>query len=76
MIQAFYDMSVAGNDIDIGLLSRGIYTALVTTVAGLVTGLVANIAFNHLVAMIDRRARWLETIIEEYAGFPFSSPEL
>jgi biopolymer transport protein ExbB len=70
MIQAFYDMAVAGSNIDIGLLSRGIYTALITTVAGLVVGIIGNLAFNHLVAMTDRRVHWLEGIIEEISEIP------
>ncbi|MDY0255496.1 MAG: MotA/TolQ/ExbB proton channel family protein, partial [Tenuifilaceae bacterium] len=41
MIRAFYDMSMAGNNIDVGLLSNGIYTAMVTTVAGLIVGIAA-----------------------------------
>jgi biopolymer transport protein ExbB len=44
MIRAFYDMSMAGNNIDVTLLSRGIYTALVTTVAGLIVGIIAYFA--------------------------------
>jgi biopolymer transport protein ExbB len=70
MIQAFYDMAVAGSNIDIGLLSRGIYTALITTVAGLVVGIIGNLAFNHLVAMTDKRVHWLEGIIEDISGIP------
>ena len=41
MVQAFYDMSLAGNNINITLLSRGIYTAMITTVAGLIVGIIA-----------------------------------
>jgi biopolymer transport protein ExbB len=70
MIQAFYDMAVAGSNIDIGLLSRGIYTALITTVAGLIVGIIGNLAFNHLVAMTDRRVHWLEEIIAGFAELP------
>lgn len=54
MIQAFYDMSMAGNNIDVGLLSGGIYTAMVTTVGGLVVGILAYFGYNFLVARIDR----------------------
>ncbi len=53
MIQAFYNMSQAGNNIDITLLSGGIYTAMVTTVAGLVVGIMAYFGYNYLVARID-----------------------
>ncbi len=54
MIQAFYDMSMAGNNIDVGLLSNGIYTAMVTTVAGLVVGIMAYFGYNFLSARIER----------------------
>lgn len=53
MIQAFYNMSQAGNNIDITLLSGGIYTAMVTTVAGLIVGIMAYFGYNYLVAKID-----------------------
>jgi biopolymer transport protein ExbB len=70
MIQAFYDMATAGGSVDITLLSRGIYTALITTVAGLIVGIIGNLAYNHLVAMTDRRVHWLEAIIEEFVEIP------
>lgn len=54
MIQAFYDMSMAGNNLDIALLSNGIYTAMVTTVAGLIVGIMAYFGYNFLVARVDR----------------------
>ena len=54
MVQAFYDMSVAGSNINITLLSRGIYTAMVTTVAGLIVGIIAYFAYNILTSCIDR----------------------
>lgn len=54
MIRAFYDMSMAGNNIDVGLLSNGIYTAMVTTVAGLIVGIAAYFGYNFLVAKIEK----------------------
>lgn len=54
MIQAFYDMSMAGNNIDVGLLSNGIYTAMVTTVGGLIVGIAAYFGYNFLVAKIEK----------------------
>ena len=50
MVQSFYDMSMAGNSIDIGLLSRGIYTAM----AGLIVGIIGQLAYNFLVARVDK----------------------
>ncbi len=53
MIQAFYNMSQAGSNVDITLLSGGIYTAMVTTVAGLIVGILAYFGYNYLTARID-----------------------
>ncbi|MFA5444503.1 MAG: MotA/TolQ/ExbB proton channel family protein [Bacteroidales bacterium] len=52
MIKAFYNMSMAGNNIDITLLSEGIYIAMVTTVAGLIIGIPAYFAYNYLSSRI------------------------
>lgn len=38
MVRAFFDMANAGTNVDVSLLSGGIYEALVTTVGGLVVG--------------------------------------
>ncbi len=54
MIKAFYDMANAGNNIDVSLLSSGIYTAMVTTVAGLIVGIMAYFAYNYLVTRVDK----------------------
>lgn len=53
MVQAFFNMSQAGNNIDITLLSGGIYTAMVTTVAGLAVGILAYFGYNYLTARIS-----------------------
>jgi biopolymer transport protein ExbB len=53
MVRAFYDMASAGNNIDIQLLSSGIYEAMVTTVAGLIVGIGAYFAYNILVTRIE-----------------------
>jgi biopolymer transport protein ExbB len=53
MVQAFFNMSQAGNNIDITLLSGGIYTAMITTVGGLIVGILAYFGYNYLVAQIS-----------------------
>ena len=53
MIQAFFNMSNAGNNIDITLLSGGIYTAMVTTVGGLIVGILAYFGYNYLTSRIS-----------------------
>lgn len=66
MIIAFYDMSNAGNNVDVGMLSNGIYTALVTTVAGLIVGIVAYFAYNILVAKVEKVVFSLEARTTEF----------
>ena len=61
MIRAFYDMSMAGNNIDIELLSAGIYEAMVTTVGGLFVGILAYICYNIIVSKIDKVVNLLES---------------
>ncbi len=60
MINAFYDMSMAGNNVDIVVLSSGIYQAMVTTVGGLIVGIVAYVCYNILVARIEKLVFILE----------------
>lgn len=66
MIKAFYDMSMAGNNIDIAMLSGGIYQAMVTTVAGLIVGIIAYICYNMLVARIENLVYKLEARATEF----------
>ena len=53
MVQAFFNMSNAGNNIDITLLSGGIYTAMITTVGGLIVGILAYFGYNFLSAKVS-----------------------
>lgn len=54
MVEAFYNMAQAGNNIDITLLSGGIYVAMITTVGGLVVGIMAYFGYNYLVARVEQ----------------------
>ena len=60
MVRAFYDIASAGNSANIATFSSGIYTALVTTVAGLVVGVIALFAYNYLVARVNSVMNLLE----------------
>ena len=60
MIQAFWEMANAGNNIDITLLSGGIYEAMITTVGGLVVGIAAMFAYNYLVSRVDKVVSQME----------------
>ena len=53
MIKAFFDMANAGNNIDISLLSSGIYEAMVTTVGGLLVGIIAYFGYNWMTSRIS-----------------------
>ena len=48
------------------MLSKGIYTAMVTTVGGLVVGIIAYIAYNYLVSKIDKVIFQLEARTTEF----------
>ena len=54
MIISIFEISNAGGSIDMKLLSDGLYTAMTTTVAGLVVGIVGYICYNHLVVKISK----------------------
>lgn len=66
MVRAFYDMAHAGNNIDIQLLSNGIYEAMVTTVAGLIVGILAYLCYNILVARVKKVVFQLESSTMEF----------
>ena len=53
MVRAFFEMANAGNNVDITLLSGGIYEAMITTVGGLIVGIIAMFAYNYLVTLVD-----------------------
>ncbi len=53
MVQAFFNMAEAGSNIDITLLSGGIYTAMITTVGGLIVGIIAYFGYNYLTSRIS-----------------------
>ena len=66
MIQAFFRMSTAGNNIDITLLSGGIYEAMVTTVGGLFVGIIAYFGYNFLTSQISNLVFKMENTTIEF----------
>lgn len=66
MVQAFYNIASTGSSADIATFSGGIYTALVTTVAGLVVGVIALFAYNILMAKINNVMTALESKTMEF----------
>lgn len=63
MVQAFWNMSQAGDNIEVSALSGGIYEAMVTTVAGLIVGIIAIFAHNYLVSRVDKVQNAMEADI-------------
>lgn len=66
MVQAFFNMSKAGNNIDITLLSGGIYTAMLTTVGGLVVGIIAYFGYNWLTSKVSDLVYKMESSTLEF----------
>ena len=66
MVQSFYRMSQAGNNIEVSLLSDGIYTALITTVAGLIVAILGYFAYNTLVVRVEKVVFNLEATNTEF----------
>ena len=66
MIIAFHDMATSGNNLEITDLASGIYTALITTVAGLVVGIIGYICYNVLVSKINKVVLLLEIRASEF----------
>ena len=66
MIEAFFRMSTAGNNIDITLLSGGIYEAMVTTVGGLFVGIIAYFGYNFLTSQISNLVFKMESTTIEF----------
>jgi biopolymer transport protein ExbB len=66
MVQSFYNMEQAGNNIDVSLMSGGIYTALITTVAGLIVGILGYFAYNTLVVRTEKVVFNLEATLTEF----------
>ena len=54
MIVAIHEIANSGGQIDIKMLSDGLYTAMTTTVAGLIVGIIAYISYNHVVVRTDK----------------------
>ncbi len=60
MVQAFFQLASAGNNSNVTILASGIYQALVTTVAGLIVGIIALFAYNYLTSRVNKVMNKLE----------------
>jgi len=66
MILAFHNLASSSGSADMGTLAEGIYTAMTTTVAGLVVGIVAYIGYNHLVVRTDKVIHQMEATTVDF----------
>ena len=66
MIVAIHEIANAGGQIDIKLLADGLYTAMTTTVGGLIVGIIAYITYNHLVVRTDKVVYQMEAKSVEF----------
>ncbi|MCK9343656.1 MAG: MotA/TolQ/ExbB proton channel family protein [Massilibacteroides sp.] len=66
MVRAFFDMANAGTNVDVSLLSGGIYEALISTVAGLIVGIITLFAYNYLVSQVDEVVNKMQATTMEF----------
>ncbi len=66
MIIAFHQMASSGGQAEMGALASGIYTAMTTTVAGLIVGIIAYMGYNHLVNRTDKVIHKMEANAVEF----------
>lgn len=60
MVLAFHELATSSGQAQMGALAEGIYTAMTTTVAGLIVGIIAYIGYNHLVVKTDKMVHQME----------------
>jgi biopolymer transport protein ExbB len=66
MIIAIFELANAGGTIQMDVLASGLYTAMTTTVAGLIVGIIGYIAFNHLVVRTNKVIHQMEANSVEF----------
>jgi|TARA_B100000768_G_scaffold83454_1_gene78958 biopolymer transport protein ExbB len=66
MILSIFEIANSGGQIDIKLLADGLYTAMTTTVAGLVVGIIAYISYNHIVGRTNKVVYQMEANSVEF----------
>ena len=66
MIISIFEIANSGGSIDIKTLADGLYTAMTTTVGGLVVGIIAYVAYNHLVVRTDKIVHKMEANSVEF----------
>jgi len=60
MVLSFHEISSGGGQIEVGALAEGIYTAMITTVVGLIIGIFSYVGYNHLVVKTNKIVHQME----------------
>lgn len=66
MVLAFHQLATSAGQAEMGNLAEGIYTAMTTTVAGLIVGIIAYIGYNHLVVRTDKVVHQMEATAVDF----------
>jgi biopolymer transport protein ExbB len=66
MVLAFHQLATSSGQAEMGNLAEGIYTAMTTTVAGLIVGIIAYIGYNHLVVKTDKVVHQMEATAVDF----------
>ena len=66
MVLAFHTLATSSGQAEMGLLAQGIYTAMTTTVAGLIVGIIAYMGYNHLVVKTDKVVHQMEATAVDF----------
>jgi biopolymer transport protein ExbB len=66
MVLAFHQLATSSGQAEMGTLAEGIYTAMTTTVAGLIVGIIAYIGYNHLVVKTDKVVHQMEATAVDF----------
>lgn len=66
MVLAFHELATSSGQAEMGALAEGIYTAMTTTVAGLIVGIIAYIGYNHIVVKTDKVVHQMETTAVDF----------
>ena len=66
MVLAFHELATSSGQAEMGTLAEGIYTAMTTTVAGLIVGIIAYIGYNHLVVKTDKVIHQMEATAVDF----------
>lgn len=66
MVISFHAMASGGGQIEVKDLAGGIQTAMTTTVAGLIVGIVAYMGYNHVVVKTDKVINIMEASATDF----------